>query len=176
VLGFINEFRNRLPDEVVNDSFRVYLVPKVTTKPTSADVAVEFVAYDPKVPTQVEELQRLTALIKERQVPVANLGFLKASQVVAQARTRLSGPFNLSHHVNAWQHYEVRPDGRSDKSEKTKTKYCVYDTVHKDYVYTQEWVDLLCKKLTDPAKYEAVTGRALRQTERTVPQDALRSS
>jgi hypothetical protein len=34
VLGFINEFRNGLPDEVVNDpkySFRVYLVPKVTT-------------------------------------------------------------------------------------------------------------------------------------------------
>lgn len=174
VLGFINEFRNGLPDEVVNDpkySFRVYLVPKVTTKPTSADVAVEFVPYDPKVPAQVEELQRLTALIKERQVPVANLGFLKASQVVAQVRGRLGAPFNLSNHVNAWQQYEVRPGGRSDKPEKTRSKYCVYDTVHKDYVYTQEWVDLLCKELTDSAKYEAVTGRALPQGVAQAPQE-----
>jgi hypothetical protein len=98
---------------------------------------------------------------KERQVPVANLGFLKASQVVAQVRARVGAPFNLAHHVKAWQKYEVRPGGRSEKPEKTKTKYCVYDTVHKDYVYTQEWVELLCKELTDPAKYEAVTGKRL---------------
>jgi uncharacterized protein DUF3644 len=166
VLDFIDRFRNHLPDELINDqkySFRVYLVPKVTTKPTSADVAVEFVPYDPKVPGEAERLKRLTALIKERQVPVANLGFLKASQVAAQVRARKGVPFNLSNHVNAWQHYEVRPGGGSEKPEKTKAKYCVYDTVHKDYVYTQEWVELLCKELADPAKYEAVTGRTLPQ-------------
>jgi hypothetical protein len=161
-----NRFRNQLPDELINDpkySFRVYLVPKVTTKPTSGDVAVEFVPYNPKVPEEVEGLKRLTALIKERQVPVANLGFLKASQVAAQVRARTGMPFNLSNHVNAWQHYDVRPGGGSEKPEKTKAKYCVYDTVHKDYVYTQEWVELVCKELADPAKYEAVTGRTLPQ-------------
>jgi len=162
VLEFINAFRNGLPDEVVNDpkySFRVYLVPKVTTKPTSADVAVEFVPYDPKIPEEADGLKRLTALIKERQVPVANLGYLKASQVVTQVRTRLGVPFNLSHHVRAWQHYDVRPKGGSERPEKTKGRHCVYDTVHKDYVYTQEWVELLCKELTDTAKYQTVTGR-----------------
>jgi len=167
VLDFIDSFRNDLPDELINDpkySFRVYLVPKATTKPTSGDVAVEFVPYDPKVPEEAEGLKRLTALIKERQVPVANLGFLKASQVVAQVRARIEAPFNLSHHVNAWQHFEVRPGGRSDKPEKTTAKYCVYDSVHKDYVYTQEWVELLCKELADSAKYEMITGRARAQT------------
>ncbi len=162
VLDFIDGFRNGLPDEVVNDprySFRVYLVPKVTTKPTSADVAVEFVPYDPKVPEEAEGLKRLTALIKERQVPVANLGLLKATQVVAQVKTRLGAPFNLAHHIRAWQHYDVRPKGGSDKPEKTKGKYCVYDVVHKDYAYTQEWVELLCKELADPEKCETVTGK-----------------
>jgi len=72
-------------------------------------------------------------------------------------------PFNLSNHVGAWQHYEVRPGGGSDKPEKTKAKYCVYDTVHRDYVYTQEWVELLCKELADPAKYQTVTGKAVPQ-------------
>jgi len=166
VLEFVDSFRNQLPDELINDpkySFRVYLVPKVTAKPTSGDVAVEFVPYDPKVPEETEGLKRLTALIKERQIPVANLGFLKAGQVVAQVKARLAVPFNLSNHVGAWQHYEVRPGGGSDKPEKTKAKYCVYDTVHRDYVYTQEWVELLCKELADPAKYQTVTGKAVPQ-------------
>src|SRR5262245_31629760 len=146
VLDFIDGFRNELPDDLANDprySFRVYLVPKVTTKPTSGDVAVEFVPYDPKVPQDVDGLKRLTALIKERQVPVANLGFLKAGQVAAQVKARIGAGFNLSDHVSAWQHYDVRPRGRSEKPEKTKSKYRVYDTVHKDDVYTQEWVELL---------------------------------
>jgi hypothetical protein len=73
--------------------------------------------------------------------------------------------------VNARQKYEVRPAGRSDRPEKTRSKHCVYDTVHKDYVCTQEWVDLLCKELADPAKYEAVTGRAMPQAEAQAPQE-----
>jgi hypothetical protein len=166
VLEFIDGFRNGLSDEVVNDprySFRVYLVPKITARPTSADIAVEFVTYDPNVPQDAEGLRRVTALIKERQVPVANLGLLKATQVVEQVKTRLGARFNLAHHTRAWRHYDVRPRKGADKPEKTKSRYCVYDSVHNDYVYTHEWVELLSKDMADPAKYQALTGRVLRQ-------------
>jgi hypothetical protein len=165
-LDFIDSFRNELPDELLNDprySFKVYLVPKVTAKPTSADVAVEFVPYDPKTAEDVEHLKKVVTLIKERQVPVANLGFLKPAQVVAQVKARLTLPFNIALHTRAWQHYDLRPKGGSTAPEKTKPKYCVYDKVHEDYVYTQEWVELLCKELADPSKYQAVTGKSAPQ-------------
>jgi len=162
VLDFIDGFRNALPDDVLNDprySFRVYLVPKVTAKPTSADVAVEFVPYDAKAPEDMDHLKKVVTLIKERQVPVANLGFLKPAQAVAQVKARLAFPFNMTLHTRAWQHYELRPKGGSTTPEKTKTKHCVYDKVHEDYLYTQDWVELLCKDLADPVKYQAVTGK-----------------
>ncbi len=162
VLEFVDGFRNGLPEEVSNDprySFRVYLVPKVTAKPTSGDVAVEFVPYDPKAIEDMEHLKKVVTLIKERQVPVANVGYLKPAQVVAQVKGRIAFPFNMALHVRAWQHYGVRPGGGKGAPEKTKPKYCVYDKPHEDYVYTQDWVELLCKDLAEPAQYETVTGK-----------------
>jgi hypothetical protein len=53
----------------------------------------------------------------------------------------------------------VRPGGGKGAPEKTKPKYCVYDKPHEDYVYTQDWVELLCKDLAEPAQYEIVTGK-----------------
>jgi hypothetical protein len=164
VLNYIDAFRNNLPDEVFNSaeySFRVYLVPKLTGRPTSADVAVEFVPYDTNVPDQIEHLKKVTALIKERQVPVANLGLLKPSQVVKQVAASLPFSFNMSTHTRAWRHHAIRPGKGSDKPERTTSKYCVFDNVHRDYAYTQAWVDFLCKELADPAKYAAVSGRNL---------------
>lgn len=97
---------------MVNDpkySFRVYLVPKATGRPTAADVAVEFVTYDPSAPDEMEQLKRVVTLIKERQVPVANLELLRAKQVVERVKLSLAFPFNMGIHTAAWRHYGVRP-------------------------------------------------------------------
>jgi hypothetical protein len=172
-VDYVDRFRNDLPDEVMNDprySFRIYLVPKVTTKPTSADVAVEFVPYNPSAPEELEQLKKVATLIKERQVPVANLGLLKPSQVVEQVKSRVTWPFSTNIHARAWRYYEVRPQGGSDKPEKTKAKYCVYDKAHGDYLYTQDWVEYLVKELSDPARYMAATGKLLPVA--AVPADA----
>jgi hypothetical protein len=160
VLQFIDAFRAELSDEIVNDprySFRVYLVPKATGRPGAADVAVEFVPYDPNAPGEMEQLRRVVTLIKERQVPVANLELLRARQVVDRVRAALHVPFNMGTHTLAWRHYGVRPPGRSDRPERTKPRYCVYDKAHADYLYTPEWVDFLVKQLSDPAEYERLT-------------------
>jgi len=162
VLEFIDAFRGGLPDEVVNDpkySFRVYLVPKATGRPGAADVAVEFVPYDPNAPEEMEQLKRVVTLIKERQVPVANLELLRAKQAVERVKQALPFPFTMGAHIAAWSYYEVRPPGGAEKPERTKAKYCVYDKAHGDYLYTQEWVDFLVKQLADPAEYERMTGK-----------------
>lgn len=162
VLSFIDRFRGDLPEEILNDpkySFRVYLVPKATGRPMSADAAVEFVPYDPTAATDTEHLKKIITLIKEREVPVVNLNLMKPKEVVAQVQSRLPFVFNISLHTRAWQHYGVRPKARSNAPERTKSKYCLYDKAHEDYLYTQAWVDLLCAELADPSKYEAVTGK-----------------
>jgi hypothetical protein len=166
VVHYIDTFRSALPEEVFNDprySFRVYLLPKVTGKPGSADLAVEFVPYDSSADS-MEHLKKVAALIKERQVPVANLGLLKPGQVVAQVKAHLPFPFNGATHVRAWQYYGVRPKGGASSPEKTKAKYCVFDGAHSDYLYTGEWVEMLCKQLSDPTEYKAVAGKAAPQT------------
>ncbi len=162
VLAFIDGFRADLTEEVVNDpkySFRVYLVPKATGRPAAADVAVEFVSYDPNAADETEHLKRVVTLIKERQVPIANLETLRAGQVVERVRQVLTLPFNMATHIAAWSHYGGRPSGGSDRPERTKAKFCVYDKAHRDYLYTQEWVDFISRQLSDAAEYERVTGK-----------------
>ena len=45
--------------------------------------------------------------------------------------------------------FSVRPDTNyiGDPLSKTNTKYCLYDEVHDDYVYTEEWIDVLIEVL-----------------------------
>jgi hypothetical protein len=49
-----------------------------------------------------------------------------------------------------------RPPKGSKNPEETKWKYCVYDKMHKDYGYTQEWVDFLIEKLKNPAEFDSL--------------------
>lgn len=162
VLDYVETFRATLADDTISSSkysFRVFLIPKTANRPTAADVAVEFVRYDPTNAEQQEQLKQVTALIKERHVPVANLDLLKPKQVVTRVASRLPFPFSMDAHTRAWHHWAVRPSSGDKNPEKTKPQYCVYDNAHKDYLYTQAWVELLCKELADAATYAQVTGR-----------------
>jgi hypothetical protein len=44
-----------------------------------------------------------------------------------------------------WRKHAVRPATIDPNKTKTKSKYCQYDVVHSDYVYTEDWVNLLIK-------------------------------
>jgi len=164
VRDYVEKFRGGLPPEVLNStkySFSVYLVPKVANRASAADVAVEFIRYDETKPEEMERLGKLTALIKEKErlIPVANLDLLKPGEVVAELRRRV--PFPVNHHVHqlAWRKHRVRPASKSPTPEATRPEYCVYDRVHRDYVYTRGWVELLAGELSDPAKYTELTGK-----------------
>jgi hypothetical protein len=80
LIDYIDSFRAELPDAIYQDpqfSFRVYLIPKTGNHESSSDLAFEFVKYDPSKPEDMKALQRHVALIKERQIPVANPGTYK---------------------------------------------------------------------------------------------------
>ncbi len=73
---------------------------------------------------------------------MVNPGKLKPRDVSQKIRDALGIAFHPStHHARCWKYYKVRPESNSDFPEKTAIKYCQYDAVHKDYVYTEEWVE-----------------------------------
>lgn len=159
VRKFVEKFRSTLSEEVLSDqaySFKVFLIPKVGTHAKSSDVAVEFVRYDPSKPEEMKQYERLVALIKPKQISVANLGGLKAGEVVSQVAARLGKKFTMHSHMRCWKHYNTRPARKSATPEACDNRYCYYDAVHKDYIYSPAWVDFLVEKLGDQATYDLV--------------------
>jgi hypothetical protein len=45
---------------------------------------------------------------------------------------------------------------RAPLPEACDNRYCYYDAVHKDYIYTPAWVDFLAEKLIDQTTYDLV--------------------
>ena len=104
-------------------------------------------------PEDIEQLRKV-ALIKDRHVPVVNPGRLRPGAVVRGVSDRLDKPFNLHIHRQSWSYYKVREPGLS--AEGCDTRYCQFDEAHQDYVFTQEWVEFLLRKLSDGDEYTRV--------------------
>lgn len=104
---------------------------------------------------------RVVALIKPRQVNIVNANGLKLTTVVQRVAAQLAGKkFNSHSHVQCWLHFKVRPSTGSPDPGLCNPQFCSYDVLHKDYIYTQAWVDFLVAKLNDPATYQVVMGGA----------------
>ena len=154
---YIVSYRENLPEEVYCNqrySFKIYLLPKLTNNKNKADYAIEWINYDGDNPNEMEKYHHLIGFIKEKIRPVYHLDLMRAGSVSKILREKLSDIYRVNikfspsnHHVKCYKYYKIRPMSR-DNPDKTKEKYCIYDTAHKDYLYTQEWVDLLVKELT----------------------------
>lgn len=159
IRDYIDTFHASLPSAVLQSPkyrFSVFLVPKIANRLSSADFAVEFVPYDPNKPEEMENLEKIVALIKERQVPVANLNLLRPKQVVEEIKKLIPFLFSVTDHTRAWQFFRVRPRRGEGRPEQTQSKYCVYDSAHNDYLYTRQWVEFLATELADPQRYREI--------------------
>ena len=171
LLDFIRQFRAGLPREVLESSsysLRAFLVPKLANRAESADLAVEFVRFDPARPEEMEDLRKVAALIKDRHVPVASSGLMKPGEVVRRLAGRLPFQVSMHTHTQAWRVYGVRPGTGAADPRDTRSQYCLYDDLSGSYGYTQAWVDYLCRKLSDPQEFERVTGAPPVETDGAV--------
>ncbi|MHB8534878.1 MAG: hypothetical protein ACYDBW_05465 [Sulfuricaulis sp.] len=154
----MDQFRSSLSTAVYSDlaySFKVYLVPKVGAHVSKDAVAVEWVKYDPTKPEEMKQYEKVVALIKPKEVRVANLDLLKPSEVAKKVAAAISRPFNVGyHHVICYRHFNARPKTGAPDPKACDIRYCVYDAAHRDYLYTQEWVEHLVKSLSDNATYD----------------------
>jgi hypothetical protein len=168
-LSFIEAFRSSLSSDVRDDprySFKVYLIPKLANHPGQADVAVEFVKYDPTRPEEMANYEKLVALLKPSIMSVANQGRYTAGGIcrlvepVAKKLFGTDAKFSASyHHARACAHYKIRPRKGEGDPRKTESRYCHYDEPHRDYVYTKEWADFLSAELAKPGQLAVILGK-----------------
>lgn len=144
-----------LSDDIIGSmdySFSVYLIPKPANKASASDVSMEFVRLDERSKPIVEELQRAITLV--RTIPVANHGLLRAIDVVRIIQETTEPRFRMHEHTSAWKLFKVRP--REKKPEGCDTQFCQFDVAHKDFVYTNRWVERLKKAVKDEQTYEKI--------------------
>ncbi|MEW6410649.1 MAG: DUF3644 domain-containing protein [Nitrospirota bacterium] len=165
VKGYIERFRTSLSDDVQGNmeySFKVFLIPKIHSHSKSSDLAVEFIPYDKLKPEEMDQYSRLIALIKPKEVTIANLGGYKPSDVAKKVEAAIGKPFKTSsHHVKCYKLFNARPASTSSNPEACDNRYCYYDAVHKDYVYKEAWVSFLIEKLSDEAEYNGLFKRGI---------------
>ena len=69
-------------------------------------------------------------------------------------RQKMGTKISVTLHTKAWKYYKVRKTGTQANG--CDTKYCQYDEAHRDYVYTQAWIDFLFSKFSDPDELSRV--------------------
>ena len=162
VMDYVERFRSGLSADIEQSmeySFRVFLLPKTGNHATSSDLALEIINVDNLSEEAKLEMERVVGLLKTRETPVANPGKLKPGDVVQQVEAGLGCRFSMSDHTTCWKYFEVRPPTGAKEPTKTDIRYCHYDVPHKDYIYTDKWVDFLISKLSVRAVHREVLGR-----------------
>ena len=162
VREYVETFRGNLPSTVLNSmkySFNVFLVPKVANREKVADAAVEFIRVDEASEEELERLEKLNVLIKEKKIPIANLDLFRPGQITEQVNQQSRFKMTINSHTDAWRYYEVRPNTGDPNPERCKPEYCVYDEAHNDYLYTRAWIERCIQAFNDQGQFVNITGR-----------------
>jgi hypothetical protein len=157
---FIARFEQDLDRETIDDhryEFRLNLVPKLGPK-TEADRALTFVRETDLTPAERDTLAQLgrtgQVIIREQIRDVVGADHLKPGQVVEAVSARIPFRFNMVHFVRAWHTTGCRPPANDAHPERTDTRYCIYDQPHRDYVYTQAFVEKLVRECSTATAFE----------------------
>ena len=158
VLEWVQDFDTSVEPDIAADQrfdFKVYLIPYKGAK-TDADAAMTFVHEDQLTDEQKGVMDQVRTIIRDRTVPVGGVDEFLPKQVVEQVDTQIDREFSMHMHLQAWRYFEVRPPSDAADKHKTKTQYCYWNTLVKNYVYTPDWVSFLVRKLSDDEIYDAV--------------------
>lgn len=80
----------------------------------------------------------------------------RVGTVVARVQDATGERFTTNHHQKAWKLFRVRPKTKADQPGQTDKRYCIYHPTHRDYTYSQEWVDRLVSEVSDPEKFAQI--------------------
>lgn len=169
VMSFISQYRSAISTEIINSgeyAFKAFLIQIANHK--SQDVLpIQFYPYDKMSEEEKKTVERIAALIKDKHIPVANDDKIKPNVVVERVQSALGNiqvlrgrkkvdKFNMDTHTRCWKRYKIRPEANSKRPEQTDARFCVYDSMNRNYGYTQAWVDFLVEKMKDDTEYNAL--------------------
>ncbi len=80
----------------------------------------------------------------------------KPAQVCRLVGERARKPFTSHNHTQAWRLFRVRPNANSKQPENTDKDFCIYHVAHRDYTYSEKWVDHLVEEIADDQKFQAI--------------------
>lgn len=152
---FVDYFRDNLQHTVFDSqeySIKLIQIPKVSNTNRS-DLAVEFVRWDSLNQKDKDDYDKITAIIKDKVVKkeVLNLKKYLPTHVLEKIHEATSVKLNHYDHKCLYYIFSIRPTGKDEEKEPfdTNPKFCLYDEVHKNYVFTQEWVDFLIQLISE---------------------------
>lgn len=171
VAGFVSQYRSSLSADVLQSgkyAFKAFLI-QVANHKGNDTLPIQFVHYERLSEEDKKNVDRFVAMVKFKEVPVANANTLPATQVAKRVQEALGDPrimrgkkavekYSLDWHTRCWREFKVRPPSNSAHPEKTDAKYCIYDKRHNDYGYTEEWVKFLIDKFRDTREYDTLYG------------------
>jgi len=165
---FFIDYRSGLSEDVLSDrrfEFRVELIQKRAPR-GNADLAVSFVRESDLSDAERQAYEALEktgrVIVRDKYRPVANLGQFRPSDVCKRVEPAIPFKFNASAEFpQAWKLLKLRPpsSAKGDAKKVTDERYCIYDAVHRDYIYTQACVDMLIKKCATEKGFREVVGR-----------------
>lgn len=94
--------------------------------------------------------------ILSKKVAADDLYPLKPSVVVKRVKKKSARAFTTNDHTKAWRLFKVRPKTGNAQPANTDKRYCIYHPAHKDYTYTDAWVDRLVEEISDAERLAAI--------------------
>lgn len=145
---FIESYRDSLSLATFTSqeySVKLIQIPKIASA-SRHDLAVEFVRWEDLSKEDKENVTKLTAIIKEKVVTrnLVNPNCYKPGQVIKEVNKSSIVKIHQGDLRALLRIFQIRPLKKDVEDPfETNNKYCLYDGVHLDYVYTKEWIDFL---------------------------------
>jgi hypothetical protein len=171
----IAAFEADLDEGVTGDQryeLRIRLVPQLGPR-AAADSAITFVREEDLTAEQREALATLgrtgTVIAHQELRAVVSHGLMKPGAAAAAIEARIPFKFGASSEFpRAWRALGVRPPAGGEHPERTDERYCTYDEPHRDYLYTQAFVDKVVRNCDTAARYRRFIGREPRAKVSTI--------
>ncbi|OYV25325.1 MAG: hypothetical protein B7X08_06085 [Acidocella sp. 20-63-7] len=78
----------------------------------------------------------------------------KPGDVVSQVQQKSGKAFTSHNHTQAWRKFQARPRKETAQPDNTKRDWCVYHAAHKDYTYSDQWIEFLVAEVSDNQKFD----------------------
>lgn len=101
---------------------------------------------------QGENIRQVLVQLK----PADDLYPYRASDIWRKVTETTGLRFSSHNHTQAWRYYKIRPKIGTKNAGNTQKDFCIYHSAHKDYTYSEKWLELLCQTVSDKEELKKI--------------------